>query len=326
MQSIRFIISCAAAVACATGSVFAQEPVSAYPSRAIRLILPSEPGGGADIQARMFAQKISENMSRQMLVENRAGAAQEIGHIYVSKAAPDGYTVLMASPAFSFIPAMSKEPSYDPITQFAPVIQVSRSPYVLYVRQNLLVKSFAEYIAYAKANPGALNIGAVGPGGFTHLAAAWLHNAIGVKVTYIPFKGTGPILTEVVAGRLDGAFGNPLSVLPIVKSGKARLLAVSTAQRARALPDLPTLAELGVAGYDLSTWQAIFVPAGTAGGIVNKLNAEFEKVLKSPGVAEKLSEDGSEAVGGSAEQLRQLVAREVARWGEIIPTIGLDRR
>jgi tripartite-type tricarboxylate transporter receptor subunit TctC len=315
-----------ASLSCLPLSGLAQEPPGAYPSRTIRLIVPSEPGGGADIQGRLYAARISEQMSRQMIVENRAGAAQEIGHIYVSKAPADGYTLLLASPAFSFIPAMSKTPSYDPVKQFAPVIQMSRSPYVLYVRPALPINSLKDYLAYAKANPGGLNIGVVGPGGFTHLAAAWLNNASNVQVTYIPYKGTGPIITDVIAGRLDAAFGNPLSVLPVVKSGKARLIGVSTAQRARAMPDLPTLAEQGVAGYDLSTWQSVFVPAGTAPAIITRLNAEFDKVLKSPGMAEKLAEDGSEAVGGSPEQLRKQIASEVAHWSELIPAIGLERK
>jgi tripartite-type tricarboxylate transporter receptor subunit TctC len=325
MSVLRAAIAIAALL-CQPLAGHAQETAGAYPSRTIRLVVPSEPGGGADIQGRLYSARISEQMNRQMIVENRAGAAQEIGHIYVAKAPADGYTLLLASPAFSFIPAMSKTPSYDPVKQFAPVIQMSRSPYVLYVRPALPINSLQDYLAYAKAHPGALNIGVVGPGGFTHLAAAWLNNASGAQVTYIPYKGTGPIITDVIAGRLDAAFGNPLSVLPVVKLGKARLIGVSTAQRARAMPDLPTLAEQGVAGYDLSTWQSVFVPAGTPAAIVAKLNAEFDKVLKSPGMAEKLAEDGSEAVGGSPEQLRKQIANEVAHWSELIPAIGLERK
>jgi len=301
-------------------------PTFVYPKKTVRIVLGTEPGGGADIQARVFAQQLTQSMNVQFIVDNRPGAAQEIAHVFVAKSPPDGATILLASPAFTFLPAITGRTTYDPIKQYVPVIALSQSPYVFYVNPQLPVTTLKDYIAYARANPEKLNIGIVGPGGFTHLAAAWMHSAADVKVVYVPYKGTGPILGEVGSGRLHGAFGNPLSVLPQVKAGRLKLLAVSTGKRARALPDLPTVAEQAVPGYELSTWQAILVPAGTAPQIVTALNREFDSVLKTPEMISKLQEDGSEPVGGAPETLRQLISNEVKRWGDLVPSLGLRQQ
>ena len=289
-----------------------------YPNKPVRVIVAQSPGGGTDIQARMFSTKLSENLSRQFLVENRVGAGNTIGFAFVAKAPPDGYTLGAITPSFTFSPALYKDLGYDPVKDFAPISNVTQAPYLLLVNPSLPIKSVKEWIAYARANPGKMNAGVGGAGSFTHLAMAWLADSAKVDVSYIPYKGTGPVLIDLMAGQLNTTFGNVLSTLPHVKSGKMRALATSMNKRSAVLPDLPTIAESGFPDYNLNTWHGWTAPAGTPSAIINKMSQELAKVVKSPQISEQLAADGGEPVGSTPEEFRKLIAAEVPRWRRVV--------
>ena len=289
-----------------------------YPARPVRVVVAQAPGGGTDIQARMFSTKLSENLGRQFLVDNRTGAGNTIGFSFVAKSAPDGYTLLAVTPSFTFSPALYKNLGYDPVKDFAPISNVTQAPYLLLVNPSLPVKSVKEWIAYAKANPGKMNAGVGGAGSFTHLAMAWLADSAKVEVAIIPYKGTGPVLIDLMAGQVNSTFGNVLSTLPHVKSGKMRALATSMNKRSAVLPDLPTIAESGFPDYNLNTWHGWAAPAGTPSGIITKMSVDLARVVKSPQIAEQLAADGGEPVGSTPEEFRQLIAAEVPRWRRVV--------
>ena len=296
---------------------FAQDAAD-YPAKPVRIIVAQAPGGGTDIQARLFSAKLSENFGRQFLVENRIGAGNTIGFAYVAKAAPDGYTLAAITPSFTFSPALYKNLPYDQVRDFAPISNVTQAPYLLLVNPSLPVKSVKEWIALAKARPGQLNAGVGGAGSFTHLAMAWLADLTDVQIAYIPYKGTGPVLIDLMAGQLHMTFGNVLSSLPYVKNGKMRALATSMSKRSAVLPDLPTIAEAGVSGYDLNTWHGWAAPAGTAPAIVNRMSLELARVVKSPQISAQLAADGGEPVGSTPEEFRKLILSEIARWRNVV--------
>lgn len=294
------------------------QPVQEWPAKPVRVIVAQAPGGGTDIQARMFSTRLAENMGRQFLVENRTGAGNTIGFAYVAKAPADGYTLLAVTPSFTFSPALYRNLGYDPLKDFAPISNVTQAPYLLLVNPGLPIRSVKDWIAYARANPGSLNAGVGGAGSFTHLAVAWLADLARVDVAVIPYKGTGPVLVDVMAGQLGTTFGNVLSSLPHVKSGKLRALATSMNRRSAVLPDLPTIAESGFPDYNLNTWHGWSAPAGTPGPIINRMATELARMVRSPQVAEQLAADGGEPVGSSPEEFRKLIAAEVPRWRRVV--------
>ncbi len=294
-----------------------------YPAKPVRIILPQAAGGGTDTQARLYAAKLSETFRRQFIIENRPGAGNTAGPAYVAKSSADGYTLLTVTPSFTFAAALYKNLPFDAIKDFAPISLMTLSPYLLVVHPSVPVKSVKELIALAKARPGELNIGGGASGSFTHLAGMLFISLAGIKVAYIPYKGAGPALHALLGGQVDAIFSSSLSTIPPVKAGKLRALGISTLQRSKTMPALPTLDEQGVAGYEVSTFHGWAAPAGTPPAIINKLAAELVKVAKMPEIAEKLAEDGSEPVGSTPEQLRQLIAREVARWRKLVKDIDL---
>jgi tripartite-type tricarboxylate transporter receptor subunit TctC len=304
-----------ASVALAPALASAQSAAE-YPAKSVRVVVAQAPGGGTDIQARLFSAKLSENLGKQFLVENRAGAGNTIGIMYVVKAPPDGYTLLASTPGLTFAPAIQKNAPYDPVKDFTPISNVTRAPYLLVVHPSVPATNMQEFIVYAKANPGKLNAGA-GSGTLTHIAMAWMSDLAGIQLTHIPYKGTGPVLIDIVGGRLQVAFGNPLSTLTLVKAGKLRALATSMNKRSFVLPDLPTIAESGLAGYDLNTWHGWLGPAGLSPIIANKMSVELGKVVRFPQIAEQLKDDGGEAVGSTPEEFRQLIASESVRWRKV---------
>lgn len=312
-RSLATALTAAVALAPSLGSA---QNAADYPAKSVRVVVPLAPGGGTDIQARLFSAKLSENLGRQFIVENRAGAGNTIGIVHVAKSQPDGYTLLAATPSLTFAPAIQKNADYDPVKDFTAISIVTRAPYLLVVNPSFPAKSMQELLAYARANPGKVNAGA-GSGTLTHIAMAWMSDLGGIQLNHIPYKGTGPVLIDLVAGRTQMAFGNPLSTLPLVKSGKLRALATSMNKRSLVLPDLPTIAEGGLAGYDLNTWHGWVGPAGMPMAIVNKMSQELAKVVKSPQISEQLKDDGGEPVGSTPEEFRQLIASESVRWRKI---------
>lgn len=295
---------------------------SEYPVKPVRVIVPTAPGGGIDLPARLFAQKLSENLKRPFVVDNRAGAGGVIGTGIVAKAAPDGYTLLAVAPIFTVAPALYPNLPYDPIKDFAPISLVTKGPFLLLVNPAVPAKSVQELIAFAKAKPGALNIG-VSAGGGSHLAAAWFISMADIKATLIPYKGSGPVTVDTISGRLHAYFGNVLSNLPHVRAGRLRALAVSSGERSSVLPEFPTIAEAGIKGFDVTFWHGWAAPAGTPPAIVKKLNEALTKAVQAPDIVKKLAEDGTEPVAGAPEQLGRLIAVEVPRWRNVVKQAGI---
>ncbi len=298
---------------------FAQD----YPAKPVRIVVGLAPGGATDIQARMFAQKLTQNLRRPFVVENRTGAGTLISVAQVAKAPADGYTVLVITPAFTLAPSLHARLAFDPVKDFAPVSLVTRAPYILLAHPSLPVKSLKEFIALARARPGALDVGTSGQGTTIHFATAWLEIAARVKLVPVPYKGTGPALTDLVAGQVHATFANVLSVLPYIKSGRLRPLAVTSAARSAVLPDLPTFAESGLTGYDVTTWHGWVVPAGTPSAIVSLLSKEVAQAVRAQDVAERLAADGGEIVGSTPDELAHHLAAEIVRWGKIAAATGI---
>ena len=293
-----------------------------YPAKPVRVIVPTAPGGGIDIPARFLAQKLSESLQRPFVVENRGGAGGLIGHGLVAKSTPDGYTLLAVAPLFTIAPALHADLPYDSIRDFAPISLVTKGPFLLLVNASLPVRSVKELIALAKSRPGALDIG-VSSGGGSHLAAAWFASLANIKVTLVPYKGTGPVTVDTLAGQLHMFFGNVLSNRSHVKSGRLRALAVSSSERSSVLPELPTIAESGVRGYDVTFWHGWIAPAGTPPAIVAKLNAELAKAVRSPDIIKRLADDGAAPVASTPEAFQQLIALEIPRWRSVVKSAGI---
>lgn len=310
-------------VAAFSGAVFAQGGAADYPSRPVRVVVGLAPGGGTDIQTRLFAQKLSESMGRQFVVENRLGAGGTIAYAHVARAAPDGYTLLGVASGYSITPAVYSMLPYDPVKDFAPVSLVVRAPLLLLTHPSLPVKNVKELLALARARPGALDSASAGVGSSTHMAFELFRTSAGVKIAHIPYKGTGQALIETMAGQVQMMFANVLSSLTHVKNGRLKALAVTTAKRSSVLPELPTIAESGVPGYETSTWHAWLAPAGTPPAIIDKLNAELAKSLKAPDVLNRLTPDRAEPVGSSPEELQRHLVTEIARWRKVVKEAGI---
>jgi tripartite-type tricarboxylate transporter receptor subunit TctC len=301
----------------------AQVAAEAYPARPVRVVVGLSPGGGTDLQARLFAQKLSENLGRPFVVENRTGAGGTVAYALVAKSAPDGYTLLGVTSGFTITPAVYGKLPYDPLKDFAPVSLVVQAPFLLLTHPSLPVKSVRDLLALARAKPGTLDCGTAGYGSSTHMAFELFRVTAGVRITAIPYKGTGPALVDGMSGQVHMLFGNVLSTLAHVKSGKLRALAVTTEKRSAVLPDLPTIAEAGVPGYEDSTWFGFLAPAGTPPAVVARLNAELVKISRSPEMVERLTPDGGEPVGNSPGEFTRHIAAEVARWRKVVRDAGI---
>ncbi len=322
MGYFQIVILIAATITLPLRFPFAQG-VTDYPTKPVRVILASAPGTAVDVVGRLVAGKLSENLKRQFVVDNRPGAGGTIGMGLAAKSAPDGYTLLSVAPVFTFGPALRPDLPYDPVKDFVPIALVAKAPYLLVVHPSLPVKSAKELIALAKSKPGALDVGVGSSGSFTHLATAYFAFTAKIKVTIIPYKGSGQVMVDAIAGQIHMFFGSVLIALSHVKSGRLRALAVSSAERSSVLPELPTLSESGVRGYDVTFWNGWVAPAGTPAAIVSKLSAELGKAVKSPDVAKNLAEDGGEPVGSTPEQFEQLIATEVPRWRKVVRDSGM---
>jgi tripartite-type tricarboxylate transporter receptor subunit TctC len=295
-----------------------------YPTRPVTFVSPYAAGGGIDLLARLLAPPLQQRLGRPFVVENKAGAATVIAATSVAHAAPDGYTILLAtSTTMAINVSMAKHLPYDPARDLAPVALVSLSPFVLVVNPALPIHSVAELVAYAKAHPGELNYGSAGIGSFHHLNAELLSTLAGIRMTHIPYKATPPALNDVVAGRVQLMFGDVTSTLPLIAGGKLRALGVSTAQRLAVAPDIPPLAEVGIPGFDSSSWQMVVAPAATPRPIVDLLNRTFHDILDEPEIRAELGRRGLIPVATDPpEKLQQFVKAEIVRWGEIVKKAG----
>ena len=293
-----------------------------YPARTIRIVVPYPPGGPTDVLARIVAGRLSDGLGQQVVLDNKPGASGMIGAEMVAKAAPDGYTLLANASVHVINPGLYPKMPFDAIADFVPVTQLASVPLILVVNNDLPVKSVRELIAYAKANPGKLNFASSGNAAAPHLAGESFRLATGAAMQHVPYKGSAPAITDLIGGQVQLMFDSMPSAMPHVKAGKVRPLAVTTARRAGALPDLPTVAEAGVPGYDISTWYGIWAPRGTPRDIVLRLQAEIAKVLRLPEVRERFAGLGAEPVGSTPDEFAAYCRTELDKWARVVRDSG----
>ncbi len=297
-----------------------------FPSKPLRLVVPFPPGGSTDILARALAQKLGEGLGQPVVIDNRGGAGGTIGAEAASKASPDGHTIMMGHlGTLAVAPAIYRNLPYDPVKSFAPVARVALVPSVLVVNPRVLdVKSASELIAVARASPGRLTYGSGGLGSSSHLTTEYFKLATGTDILHVPYKGIGPMLTDLVSGQISMGLNGAPAVMPHVNAGRLRALAVSSAKRLEALPGLPTLAESGVPGFEASGWYGIVAPAGTPRGAIERLNAEVRKVVAAPEVKARLDQEGAEAAAGTPEAFGAFIVSEIERWGAVLRKAGIE--
>jgi tripartite-type tricarboxylate transporter receptor subunit TctC len=303
------------AVACAASG---QE----YPNRPIRMVVSFAPGGGTDTNARIVSQRLAEQLGVQVLVDNRPGAASMLGTDIVAKAAPDGYTLLTASPEFTVNPSLQPKMPYDALRDFAPIAQTVSTQYVLSTHPSIPVRTLKEFIALAKAKPGQLNYGSSGVGSANHLAAELLQMTTGTKLMHIPFKGAGPATIALLSGDITFMFSSTTAAVAQIKSGKLRAIAVTGPSRFAELPDVPTISEAGIPGFVITGWFGVLAPAATPREIVNKLAAEIVRVVQHAGVRERFAALGTVPVSSSPAEFAAFIRSEIDKWSKVVKASG----
>jgi tripartite-type tricarboxylate transporter receptor subunit TctC len=311
---------CAAIAALAAAS---ESSAQSYPTKPVRLVVPSSPGGGTDITARIIAPKLTERLGQQVIVENRAGAGTMIGTEVVARAAPDGYTLLMGLSTLAINPAMYKKVPYDAVRDFAPISQVIAAPNMLVVHPSVPARTVKELIAFARARPGELNYASAGHGTNPHLSMELFLSMTRTKMLHVPYKGLGPGIVDLLAGHVTVATATMLTGLPHVKSGRLRLLGTTGAKRAAVLPDRPTVAEAGVPGYEASQWYGVLAPAQTPKEIINRLHTEIVRILEAPDMRQRLAADGTDPVGSSPDEFARYIKSELTKWGKVAQAAGI---
>ncbi len=295
-----------------------------YPAKPIRIIAAQSPGGATDIFARLIGQKMSDAWKTPVVIENRGGAAGAIGAEMTAKSAPDGYTLLLATAGQIVInQSLNPRPGYDPVRDLAPVAFVASSPLLLVTHPLVPAKTVRELVALAKAQPNRLSHGSGGTGSPAHLAAELLKSMTHVRMTHVPFKGVAPSVIAVMGGEIDATFATIAATLAQVKAGRLRALGISTAKRSPVLPDVPTIAESGVPGYEVTTWYGMFGPVGMTRDVVAKLNAEVARILALPDMRDKLMQDGADPGNLTLPQFEAMIRRDAARWAKVIKEAGI---
>jgi tripartite-type tricarboxylate transporter receptor subunit TctC len=315
-STVRWLATAPLFVLALAGNVMAQS----YPSRQITIVVPYPPGGPTDIVARIIGQKLSERMGQPVIIDNRAGAGGNIGASAVAKAAPDGHTLLLGTTAHAINPHLFKSLDHNIQKDFAPVVLLTSLPLAVVTRPGLPAKNIKELIALAKTRP--LTYASSGNGQSTHLAAELFKSMTGTQITHVPYKGSAPALMDLMGGQVDLMFNTLLSSMPHVKAGRLNALAVTPAKRAASAPELPTVAESGVPGYEADAWSGLLAPAGTPDAVVSRLNKEVNVILHLPDVKKRFLEEGADLVGGSAEQFTRHLRSEVQKWGEVVRASG----
>jgi tripartite-type tricarboxylate transporter receptor subunit TctC len=294
-----------------------------YPSKPIRFVVPYPPGGPLDTVARLLGQKVSESVKQPVIVDNKPGAGGNIGADAVAKSPADGYTILMGAVATHAInPTLYASIPYDPVKDFQPVTQLASTPNVLIVNNSVPASNVREFIAYAKANPGKLNFGSGSTGSAGHLAGELFKTMAGVEMTHVPYKGAAPAMQDLIGGQVQVMFDNFASANTQVKAGKVKALAVTTAKRSTLAPELPTIGESGLPGFDINTWFGIFVPAGTPREVVERLHAEFTRALAMPDIRERLVNLGAEPVGNRPDEFAAYIKAEGEKYARVIKASG----
>jgi tripartite-type tricarboxylate transporter receptor subunit TctC len=320
------VVASAIAVACASlaaHTAAAQGAVAAYPSKAIRLVVPFPPGAGTDAVARLVAQKLGEAMAATIVIDNRSGAGGAIGAAEVARAEPDGYTLLFVASPFTTVAAASKSAGYDPVRQFVAVAPIAAGPLAFMVNADFAAQSMRDFIALARDKPGRLNYGSAGTGSVNHLALELLKARTGVDIVHVPYKGIAPAMVDLVSGRIEAITASIPAALPFIAQHKLRALALTGPRRSPLLPGVPTWKEAGVENAEVVNYWGIVAPAGTPPAVVEKLNAEIRAVLAQPEVRERLEREGAEVIADAPGRLAALIETDLARWKKLIAEAGL---
>jgi tripartite-type tricarboxylate transporter receptor subunit TctC len=293
-----------------------------YPAKSVRIVVPFAPGGGSDFTARLMAQKLTERLGNPFIVENRAGAGGNLGAETVVRAPADGYTLLLISASYTVNPSVYKL-TFDPISDITPIIRLSGGPYVVAVHPSVPANTLADFVELARKQPNKFAFGSSGNGSVMHVSTAYFLDSAKIQVLHVPYKGTGPALQDTIGGQVQLIFGAVPTTLPHVKAGKLRGLAVTTAKRIAAAPELPTIAESGYPDYEVINWHGLVGPKGLAADIVTRLNREINEILKSEDFKKLLASDGLEPVGGTPGEFAEILKREAVRWNKVVQQAGI---
>lgn len=327
LRSVRIGTALAAIATMALCQFASAQSTAPYPTKPIRVVIAQLPGGTADTVLRMYAEKMGEILGQRLIVDNRAGSgvASVTALQLVANANPDGYTFLLVVPSFTFAPSLVKDMPVDVVKDFAPVTLLNRDPYLVTIHPGLPVNTIRELVAYAKGRPGTLNAGAGNFGSGTHLVTMYFLSAAGIKEqsTYVPYKGMSGAFIDAMSGRIHIAVSSIVSAWPHAKAGRLRALAVTGTHRSEGLPETPTVAEQGVRGFEASAWNGLVAPARTPVSIIDKLSAVVAQVAKAPEIKDKLRSQGSEAVGSTPAEFRQIIGNEIPRWRQLIKDLGI---
>jgi tripartite-type tricarboxylate transporter receptor subunit TctC len=310
------MISVLGGLLCFYGLAQAQAPK--YPTKPIRMVVGYAPGGGSDIMGRLIAQKITEAMGQQVIVENRAGVAQNVAAEYVAKSPNDGYTLFMSSAALGVNISLYPKLNYDPVKDFAPVAVFAVSPNLLLVNPTFPAKNVTEFLAVVKKNPGKFNFSSSGSGSTQHLSGELLKLMTKTDMTHVPYKGTAPSLTALASGEVDFSFSNIPAAQPLMGPGRIRALAITSAKRSPLLPELPTMIEGGLPGFVTQTWYGVLAPAGTPGNVINALNAVIVKAVQKEDFRARLAQLGADPIAETPEYFRKMLAEEIERWSKVV--------
>ena len=316
MKTLLASVAMAAAALCGTAQA------QSYPSKPVTIVVPFSPGGATDIMARTLAERLNKRLGQPVIVENKPGAGTMIASEYVAKAAPDGHTVLLAASSLGIAPALYSKVNYDPVKDFTPISLVASVVHVLSVHPSVPAKNVAELITWIKANPSKANYGSVGAGTSTHLESELFNTMAGVKMEHVPYKGSAPALMDMVGGNLQVMFDAYASSGPFIKDQKIRLLAVTTAQRSKLLPEVPTVAESGLPGYEAMPWLGFVAPAGTPAAAVNKFHGELAEVLKEAAVQDKFRSLGLDIIGNSPKEFGEFIKKDIVKWAKVVKDSG----
>ena len=311
------------AIISVASSAWGQTPAASYPDRPVKIVVPFAPGAGTDAMGRLMAQKLGEALGATFVVENRAGASGAIGTQYVAQAAPDGYTLLLVASPFTTVAASLPSANYDPLTQFAPVGMIASGPLVWAASTKLPVNNMKELVALARKKPGALNYGSAGSGGVNHLVLELLKARTGTFITHIPYRGVAPATLDMIGGQIELVTGTIPALLPFIKDGRIKPLAVTSAKRSPALPDVPSMSEAGLSGIDVVNYFALAAPMGTPAAVIEKLNLTLNKVVVLPEVAARFKADAVEAAPGSPALLGHFIEADYRAWRNVVKTQNL---
>ena len=301
----------------------AQAPAQSYPVKPVRVLVGFPPGAGVDITTRLFMPELGKALGQQFVIDNRPGAAGNIAAEIAAKTPPDGYSLLSASAPIVMSQALYSKPNFNLERDFDPIGMMASAPFILVVHPSLPARSLKEFIALAKSKPGQMAFASTGSGSTPHLSMEMLKSQSGINLVHIPYKGTPQAVIDLLSGQVQAMFANTLSVLPQVKAGRLRSLAISSAKRSAAAPELPTVAESGIPGYESGTWFALLAPAGTPRDIVNRLNAELGKIVATAEMKAKLLDQGADPVTMTPEQIRAFLKIELVKWTRVVKTVGI---